>query len=144
MRRLQWFKTALVGLALLASLVEVGNALGQPAGGVPELVRAYTELIERTREYRESLEPVLAFQETEATRAEAQARSHRELLDRGTANRRDVEPLDALARAARARVDETRQRMSEADAMIVETRAAMDVAKTLPRVRKLLPYQVRS
>ena len=122
----------LVALALLVSSAGAGTALGQQAGPVSELIRAQTELIARTREYRESLEPVLAFQEAEAARAEAQARSHRELLDRGLVARRDVEALDALAQAARARVDETRQRMGEADALMGETLAAIEVAK-MPR-----------
>jgi hypothetical protein len=48
-----------------------------------------------------------------------------------------VEALDALAAAARARVSETRQRMSEADALIVETRAAI----ASPKPYRKLPYQ---
>jgi hypothetical protein len=122
----------LVALALLVFPAWVGTAIGQQAGTVVELIRAQTELIARTREYRESLELVLAFQETEAARAEALARSRRELLDRGLVARRDVEALDALAQAARARLDETRQRMGEADALMGETLAAIEVAK-MPR-----------
>jgi len=122
----------LVAVALLVFPGGAGTAFGQQGGAVAELIRAQTELIERTREYRESLEPVLGFQEAEATRAEAQARSHRELLERGLVARRDVEALDTLARAARARVDETRQRMGEADALMGETLAAIEVAK-MPR-----------
>ena len=122
----------LVAVALLVFPGGAGTAFGQQGGAVAELIRAQTELIERTREYRESLEPVLGFQEAEATRAEAQARSHRELLDRGLVARRDVEALDALAQAARARVDETHQRMGEADALMGETLAAIEVAK-MPR-----------
>jgi hypothetical protein len=121
-----------VALALLVVPAGVGTAFGQPAGPVSELIRAQTELIARTREYRESLEPVLGFQEAEAARAESQARTHRELLDRGLVARREVEALDALAQAARARVDETRQRMGEADALMGETFAAIEVAK-MPR-----------
>jgi hypothetical protein len=122
-----------VALALLVVPAGVGTAaFGQPAGPVSELIRAQTELIARTREYRESLDPVLGFQEAEAARAESQARSHRELLDRGLVARREVEALEALAQAARARVDETRQRMGEADALMGETFAAIEVAK-MPR-----------
>jgi hypothetical protein len=122
----------LVALALLVLSAGAGPAIGQPAGPVAELIRAQTELIARTREYRESLEPVLGFQEAEAARAESQARTHRELLDRGLVARREVEALEALAQAARARADETRQRMGEADALMGETFAAIEVAK-MPR-----------
>jgi hypothetical protein len=122
----------LVAIALLVFPGGVGTAIGQQAGPASELIRAQTELVARTREYRESLDPVLAFQEVEAARAEAQARSGRELLDRGLVSRREVEARDALAQAARARVDETRQRMGEADALMGETLAAIEVAK-MPR-----------
>jgi len=125
-------RCVVVALALLVFPAGAGTAIAQQAGPVSELIRAQTELIARTREYRESLEPVLGFQEAEAARAEAQARSHRELLDRGLVARRDVEALDALAQAARARVDETHQRMGEADALMGETLAAIEVAK-MPR-----------
>jgi hypothetical protein len=122
----------LVAIALLVFPAGAGTAIGQQAGPVSELIRAQTELIARTREYRESLEPVLGFQEAEAARAEAEARRRRELRDRGLVARRDVEAFDELAKAARARVDETRQRMGEADALMGETLAAIEVAK-MPR-----------
>jgi len=122
----------LVALVLLVSPGGAATAIAQQAGPVSELIRAQTELIARTREYRESLEPVLGFQEAEAARAETQARNLRQLLDRGLVARREVEAADALAQAARARVDETRQRMGEADALMGETLAAIEVAK-MPR-----------
>jgi hypothetical protein len=58
-----------VALALLVFPAGAGTAIAQQAGPVSELIRAQTELIARTREYRESLEPVLGFQEAEAARA---------------------------------------------------------------------------
>src|SRR5687768_9476872 len=122
----------LVALALLLVPGVGGTAFGQSSGPVHELIRAQTELIARTRAYRESLELVLAFQEAEAARAEALARSRRELLDRGFIARREVETLEALAGTARAKVEETRQRMGEADALMGETLAAIEVAK-MPR-----------
>ena len=125
-------RCVVVALALLVFSAGAGTALGQQAGPVSELIRAQTELIARTREYRESLDPVLAFHESEAARAEAQARRGRELLDRGLVSRREAEARDALAQAARAKVDETRQRMGEADALMGETLAAIEVAK-MPR-----------
>jgi hypothetical protein len=122
----------LVALPLLVLLAGVGTAIGRPAEPISELIRAQAELVDRTREYRESLGPVLAFQEAEVARAEAQAHRRRELLERGLVARRDVEALDALAEAARVRVAETRQRMGEADALMGETLAAIEVAR-MPR-----------
>lgn len=122
----------LVALLLLVLLGGVGTAIGGPAEPISELIRAQADLVDRTREYRESLGPVLAFQEAEAARAEAQAHSRRALLERGLVARRDVEALDALAEASRVRVAETRQRMGEADALMGETLAAIEVAR-MPR-----------
>jgi hypothetical protein len=120
-----------VALALLVLVASGAAAAGQDRA-VSELIRTQTELVERARAYRESLGPVLAFQEEASARAEAQARSHRALFERGLVARRDVEALDALAAAARAAVDETRRRQEEADALMGETLAAIEVAK-MPR-----------
>jgi len=120
-----------VALALLALAAWAATAAGQD-GAVSALIRTQTELVERARAYRESLGPVLALREDAAARAEEQARSHRELFERGLIARRDAEALEARAAAARALVEEARRRQDEADALIGEALAAIEVAK-MPR-----------
>jgi len=127
-------RLALVVLWATACLVQplplhpAGEAADAP-GLVSDLIAAQTRLIERTREYRTSLEAVLALEETEAARVDARAHKRRELFERGLVSRREAEESEALAKASRAKVEETRKRIAEADALTSETLAAMEVAK---------------
>jgi hypothetical protein len=119
-------------LALAAALVLAltGTVAAQGAGPLGDLIRAQTALIERTREYKETLAPLLSIQQSEAERLEVLAKSRRELYAKGLVARRDAEQAEAAAAVARATADETRQRMGEADALMGETLAAIEIAKT--------------
>ena len=120
-------------LGLILLLVPPAGAADQPAAA---LIEAQTRLVESTREYRASLEPVLGLQETEVERAEAQARRRRELFERDLVSRREADESEGVAAAARARVAETRQRMAEADALMSETLAAIELAK-MPKAARM-------
>ena len=123
-------RSAVGALALL--VLSAGTAAGQPSEPLSALIQAQTHLVERAREYRESLEAVRALQEAEAARIDAQALRLRELFAHDLVSRRDAEESEALAKAARDKVEETRARMAEADALMSETLAAIEVAK-MPR-----------
>jgi len=117
-------------LGLLTILVlATPHAVGaeQRPGG--DLAEAQARLIERTREYREALAPVLAFQEADAERAGAQVATRRELLGRGVVSRKELEDSERAWAAARDKVEETRRRMAEVDALIGETLAALELAR---------------
>jgi hypothetical protein len=94
-----------------------------------DLIEAQTRLVERAREYRASLETVLALEEAEAQRADALGRNRRDLFTRGLVSRREAEEAEALAGAALAKAAQTRARLAEAEAMMSETLAAIEVAK---------------
>lgn len=119
-----------LALAAALALALTGTAAAQAPGALADLIRAQTALIERTREYRETLEPLLALQEAEAERLETLAVRRRDLYAKGLVARREAEQAEATAAAARAKADETRQRMGEADALMGETLAAIEIAKT--------------
>jgi hypothetical protein len=107
----------------------VSGAAAVPRG---EVLEAQTHLLERIRDYRASLQPLLALQETQAARAEAQAARRRELVDRGIISRREAEDSEQEVADARRRVEKTRARMEEADAAMSETLASIELAK-LPK-----------
>jgi len=122
-------------LALLLALLPIGAAAAQPRDEtevLADLIAAQGRVVESTRAYRASLEPVLAFQEAAVGRAARRAAEGRELLERGIVSRREVEEADRAAATAQAQVDETRRRMAEADALLGETLAAMELAR-MPR-----------
>ena len=113
-------------LPLIAPQVVSARSEQSPAS---DLVEAQVRLVERTREYRASLERVLAFQEADVERAEGQVQSRRGFLDRGIISRREMEETERLRDSARMKVEETRKRMAEADALMGETLGAIELAK---------------
>lgn len=115
-------------LALLCLLVWT-PAAAEEATPTGELIRAHERVVDSTREYRASLERLLPFQETDANRAAAVVQTRRELFERGIVSRRELEDSERQWQAAIARLDETRKRMGEADALIGETLAAIELAK---------------
>lgn len=119
-----------LALAVALVLALTGAAAAQGSGALADLIRAQTALIDRTREYKETLEPLLSIQQSEADRLEALAVNRRELYTKGLVARREAEQAEAAAAAARAKANETLQRMGEADALIGETLAAIEIAKT--------------
>jgi hypothetical protein len=119
-------------LALLVVVALAGPAVSPAADAqalVGDLVEAQVRLVERAREYRTSLERLLAVHEADAERAEARERSRRELLERGIVSRREMEESERLSERARGEVEATRRRMAEADALMSETLAAIELAK---------------
>ena len=75
---------------------------------------------------------MLAFREGDAERAGAQVATRRDLLGRGLVSPREMEDSEHAWAAARDKVEETQRRMAEADALMGETLAAIEVAK-LPK-----------
>lgn len=119
---------SVLGLVLVLVLViPVSSGAAEPPAGA--LAEAQLRLVEHTREYRESLARVLAFRERDAARAGAQVANRRELLGRGLVARRELEESELALMAARDRVEETQRRMAEADALMGETLAAIELAK---------------
>jgi hypothetical protein len=118
-----------LGRALLA-LVLVALAAG---GALAEtLTESLVELQRTTREYQESLARLLEVHEQDAARAEASAEKYRTLYPQGLVSRRDVETADHAAAQARARVEETRGHMAEAERAHVEAHALWQLALLPP------------
>jgi len=120
-------------LIALCLALPVVAAPGDGTSPTSTLIEAQTRLVERTREYRESLEKVLAFQDAEVARAENQVQVRKDLFARGIVSRREMEQGEAALAAARDRAGETRKRMEEADALVGETLAAIELAR-MPKV----------
>jgi hypothetical protein len=117
-------------LTVLLALVMVPViALGEPVGG-----RAGTpgDVVTAAREYRASLERLLPFNEDDVTRATVAREKLRGLFELGIVSRRDVQDAEARAAAARAKLDQTRAQMQEADTLITEALAAEELSRRPP------------
>jgi hypothetical protein len=121
---MRWLMQSLVALALTAAPVSW-------AGGNEHasLSRARTELVERTRDYRASLERLLSIHEGAVARAENVAAKRRSLYAEGIVSRRELEESEQAEASARAVAHETRRRLAETDAVLGETLAAIEVAR---------------
>jgi hypothetical protein len=97
-----------------------------------DLARARAGLVERTREYKASLEKLLAIQEQDARRASELADKRRELLAAGIVSRRELDETERAAGEAHGRVEETRRRIVEADLALAEAQAAIALAELPP------------
>ena len=86
-------------------------------------------LIGATKDYRTSLEKLLALQSEDEMRAAAVIKRQRALLDQGVISKRELEASETAAAEARGKAEETRKRIGEANEMLVEVMAADQLAK---------------
>src|SRR5262249_36842127 len=116
-------------LIALCLALPVVAAPGDGTSPTSTLIEAQTRLVESTREYRESLEKGLGLHDAEVAVAENQVQVRKDLFARGIGSRREMEQGEAALAGARDRADETRKRMEEADALVGETLAAIELAR---------------
>ncbi|HEX8557516.1 MAG TPA: TolC family protein [Pyrinomonadaceae bacterium] len=86
-----------------------------------ELARLRDQLVQATRDYQASLEPLLALREAEVKRADERVTKTTELFRAGLVSKRDLENDELAAEQARARVALVRGQMKNADVQIAET-----------------------
>jgi hypothetical protein len=134
----------LLGLAAAAVwlLPWVGSPASEPDVALEE---ARGRLVESTRDYRLSLERLLATREAAAGRATDEAVRWQRLLDGGMVSRREAEARERAAAVARDLLEETRRRLSETDAALAEILAASEEARTSARTEianaPVLPHE---
>jgi predicted RNase H-like nuclease (RuvC/YqgF family) len=91
--------------------------------------RSRANLIEASKNYRESLERLLALQKQEEESVAALLEKNRGLLDAGIIARREVEVLEQSLTAVRNKITETKSQLDSVDHMVAEVRAAEELAK---------------
>lgn len=117
---------ALLGAAAL--LLAAAVAAHAARDTEPGADRTRADLIDATREYRASLERVLAFRTHDVERATALVEQRRVLYTRGIVSRREVEDAERALDGARAKREETRQEMAGADRALAEALAGPALA----------------
>ena len=117
---------------IMALALGLSSSPARGADAADNLVDAQRQLVESTRAYRETLDQLLIFQERAASRAAQEAAKRRSLLEEGIVSRREVQDSERVAEAAMSRVKETLERRAEADALLAETLASIELAR-VPR-----------
>ena len=113
---------------MVAGLVVLVAAAHAARGGEPTPDRARAELLEASRQYRASLDRLLAFKSREVEQATALLEARRDQLARGLVARRDVEEAERALAGARAKGEETRREIADADRAVAEALAAPRLA----------------
>lgn len=86
-----------------------------------ELARLRAQLVQATKDYKESVGKLLALYETDVKRADERVAKTKELYEAGLVSKRELEAEQASASAARARVAGLQAQLKGADEQIAET-----------------------
>jgi hypothetical protein len=109
---------------------------------VSELARLRAELVEKTKEYKSSLEQLLTHYDAEVKRADERVVKSRELYNAGLVSKRALDEDLLAAETARAKVARVEGQLKSADVQIAETlveaEAEEEAAKALAKA-KLAP-----
>lgn len=109
---------------------------------VNELSKLRDEYIKSTKDYKASLEKLLAIYEANVVRAEEKVATARKLLKEGLISRVEFEVSERVVGNEKAKVAEARRQMANADSQIadvlVETQADEELAKNLSLAKNKL------
>lgn len=142
----QGYRNTICALLLTLSIfVSAGDAWAQkrskkkpatpPATPATDLNKLREEFIAATKDYKASLEKLLAFYEADVKKVEDKLAVSKKLLAEGLIAKTQVEENEHALAAANAKVTETRRQMTGADdqiaAVLVEAAANEQIAKNL-------------
>ena len=96
-----------------------------------QLSKARSDLVEATKNYKDSLEKLLPFEETALKQAAETAAKRKDLFAQGIVARRELEESQRAAAEAQSKLDQTRRQLTEADSMLAEAEN-----ETLPDARE--------
>jgi hypothetical protein len=131
------WRTGLCALLVGALAPAAAAAPEKPASsGLPELrssvARSRAEQLRAAREYKASLERLLAHRDDDLRRATEQAERTRDLVERGLVARNDLVAGERAVAEARARLDQTWSEALVAASLIAKTLALDDPATARP------------
>ena len=114
----------------------VAQAKSAQAKPSDELARSRDEFVKATKEYKKSLEQLIAIYEKNVVKAEEKSKQMKELYAQGLVSKHEMEESERAIVSEQAKVTQSKQQMAEADAqvaeMIVEEKAMEQMAKLAP------------
>jgi hypothetical protein len=97
-----------------------------------ESAKARADVISAAKDYKASLEKLLALQQVDVKRAAEEVEKRKSLLGFEIISKREVEQSEQALAQAQAKVEETKSQMGGADTLIAEVRAAEQLEKMRP------------
>ena len=135
-----------VAFAWFAALVLCGSAQAQrkktprpparkaPAASGDELSKLHDEYIKATKEYKASLQKLLALYQESVKKAEQKRDQTQQLFAAGLISRRDVEQAELAVTNAGSKVSEAQQQINTADTQIAQTLVEVEGEKQFARL----------
>jgi hypothetical protein len=111
-----------------------GKPKPEPARPVSELSKLQDEYIKATKEYKASLERLLALYQESARKAEARLSQTKKLLADGLVSQREVENSESALAAANLKVTTVQQQITSADTQIAQTLIEVDSEKQIAKL----------
>ena len=139
-------KLLLIGLCVFVACSDVSaqrKTKKKPAPAPPtELTKIREEFVKATNEYKASLTKLLTIYEGNVKKAEEKLELSRKLLAEGLISKIQVEENERAVAAEKAKVEDTRRQMTNADEQVAgifaETAAEQQLAKNLRLARQSL------
>jgi hypothetical protein len=131
-------KSTLTIIALMACLslcVQAQSKKPKPAKPVNELTQLREEYVNATKVYKASLGKLLAIYERDVVKAEAQLTKDQALFEQGLISKIELNKSESALAAAKNKVAETDQLMSNADTQIAQTLLEAQAEAQLARTR---------
>lgn len=133
---------AAVGLVVMLVFVcQVGVVSGQrkpkpkAAPAMTELEKLRDDYVKATREYKASLQKLLALYEKDVVRAEQDHKKSQDLFEQGLLSKKQVEMTAEAEAAAKTKVAGAQQQMATADTQIATTLLEAETEAKLARVK---------
>jgi hypothetical protein len=103
-----------------------------PSALAQRAAQAKDEVVAAARAYKESLEKLLVFQESDVKTATETVERRKALVEQQIVSKRELEESERLLATAQAKVAETRRQMTETDQLIAEATAEKQLALMPP------------
>jgi hypothetical protein len=104
-----------------------------------EPARLRAQFAEATREYKASLEKLIALYETDARRTEARVANMKELCSQGLITRREIEPAEEAAALARDKLAHAQAQLKGADVQLTQALVEVQMEESAPKLSLSLP-----
>jgi len=108
------------GLLLAGTASAQGKKTPKAEDSKTSMAKVREDLVSATKQYKESLEKVLPYDEAKVKTAGESFEKRKSLLGQGIVSKREVEESERALAEAQSKLAETKKKMAEADSMLAE------------------------
>jgi hypothetical protein len=120
MSRISFIAAGVVVLSLVAAVHSQTKKDQKTENPGTSMAKVRADLVSSTKQYKESLEKLLPYEEQAVKSATDTLAKRKSLLEQGIVSKREVEDSEHKLADAQAKLAETQKKMAEADSMMAE------------------------